>query len=57
MEETTVIAGTFVELLGKLEDWKNDNDNYDVLSIQIFKMPNTYNYHANIAWEVCGEIK
>jgi len=55
MEETTVTAGGFCELLSELEDWKMDNDNYDTLVITIIKEINTYNYRAIIMWTPCEE--
>lgn len=56
MEEINVYAGSFMELLEELEDWKLNNDNYDTLVITIIKEINTYNYRAIILWTPCEEI-
>lgn len=55
MEQENVRAGSFVELLGKLEDWKMDNDNYDTLVITIVKEINSYSYKAIVMWTPCEE--
>ena len=55
MEDTWISAGTFVELLGRLEDWKLDNDNYDTLVITIVKEINTPRYNAILMWTPCEE--
>jgi len=50
-------ADTFMKLLGKLEDWKMDNDNYDSLSIAIIKQKNVDIYKAFIIFHPSGEIE
>jgi len=55
MEQEEMYAGSFIELLERLEEWKLDNSCYDTLVITIVKEINTYNYRASILWTPCEE--